>query len=326
MVFLEPPDEGGQVNRGLLAEGRRVAAFLGGQLCALAVGVPFEETAFFEEYAVSMLYAVHGEGLADYSAETFSRAVIVALEEADFGVLLFAHSDRGAEVAPRIAATLNTTAVTDCVAIRLTTERPTYVRHVYGGQFEQEVSYAEGAQEVVTLNTDVLTTQGSPGEKAPGAGLRVVDVPVVISPDVARTTPLRLIPPDSQTIDVLYAKRIVGVGSGCGHLLPLAEELARLLDASIGTTRPVVDDGLIPKTRMIGQTGKAVSPDFYFALGVSGSPHHAAGMQRSKKVLSINRDPRAPIFALSDVGFVGDLDAILPKLVARIKRYRDEGL
>jgi electron transfer flavoprotein alpha subunit len=109
-------------------------------------------------------------------------------------------------------------------------------------------------------------------------------------------------------------------------LLRLATELSTLLDAPIGTTRPVVDDGLLPKARMIGQTGKTVSPDVYLALGISGSPHHVAGIQQTKKVFSINKDVRAPIFDLSDMAFNGDLDTILPKLVARIKRFCDQGL
>ena len=77
---------------------------------------------------------------------------------------------------------------------------------------------------------------------------------------------------------------------------------------------------------MIGQTGKTVAPDLYLTLGVSGSPHHVAGIQESKEVLSVNLDPRAPVFSFSDIGFVGDLRSLLPKLIERIKRYRDEGL
>jgi electron transfer flavoprotein alpha subunit len=142
------------------------------------------------------------------------------------------------------------------------------------------------------------------------------------------TIPLELIPPDYRTVDILYAKRIIGAGSGCGEpgLLSLVEELSHLLEGSIGTTRPVVDDGYLPKERMIGQTGKTIFPELYIALGISGSPHHVAGIQASKTILSVNRDPRAPIFNVSDAGFICDLKTLLPKLINRIKRYRDEGL
>jgi len=105
--------------------------------------------------------------------------------------------------------------------------------------------------------------------------------------------------------------------------MALVEELSSLLEGSIGTTRPVVDEGRLPKERMIGQTGKTVAPDSYLALGISGSPHHVAGIQQSGSTLSINRDPRAPIFGTADAGFVCDLDMLLPKLIDRIKRFRD---
>jgi electron transfer flavoprotein alpha subunit len=141
---------------------------------------------------------------------------------------------------------------------------------------------------------------------------------------MVRMRSLQLIPPDFKTIDILYAKRIVGVGSGCSDL-SLAEELAQLLEASVGTTRPMVDDGHIPKKRMIGQTGKTVSPGLYMALGISGSPHHVAGIQQSRQILSVNLDPRAPVFGFSDVGFIGDLNSLLPKLIDRIKRHKNEG-
>jgi electron transfer flavoprotein alpha subunit len=322
IVFLEPPDgKGEELNRGLLTEGGRVAGFLGGRLCALTVGKAIEGTAMLGEYGVFTLYRVDTAGVSEYSAEAFSWAAAFALRDTAFRLLLFAHSDRGSDLAPRIAAGLNTAAVMDCVDIRLTKEGLSYVRHVYGGQFEQEVSYQGCASEIATIRPEVLSAE----KKTLTTNPQVVTLSVAVPRDLARTVPLELIPPDPHTIDVLYAKRLVGVGSGCGHLAHLSEELAELLDASIGTTRPVVDDGIIPKARMIGQTGKTVSPDFYLALGISGSPHHAAGIQKSKKILAINKDPRAPIFDLADTGFVGDLNGVLPKLIARIRRYKDTG-
>jgi len=322
IVFLEPPGEKGeQLNRCLLTEGGRVAAFLGGRLCALTVGEAVEKTAMLGEYGVSTVYSAEVSGASQYSAEAFSWVTVFALRDITFRLLLFAHSDRGSELAPRIATGLDTAAVTDCVDIRLAKVGLSYVRQVYGGQLEQDVSYRGCASEIATIRPEALSAE----KKVPPTTPEVVAISVAVPPDLVRPVPLELVPPDPRTIDVLYAKRLVGVGSGCGHLAHLSEELAGLLDASIGTTRPVVDDGIIPKARMIGQTGKTVSPDFYLALGISGSPHHAAGIQRSKKILAVNKDPRAPIFDLADTGFVGDLNDLLPELIARIRRYKDTG-
>jgi electron transfer flavoprotein alpha subunit len=101
-------------------------------------------------------------------------------------------------------------------------------------------------------------------------------------------------------------------------------ELADLLQGSVGATRPVTDEGRLPKERLIGQTGRSVTPELYVALGVSGSPHHVAGVRSADRVLSVNRDVRAPIFQFSDVGYVADLEEVLPALVRRISEWRDE--
>ena len=101
-------------------------------------------------------------------------------------------------------------------------------------------------------------------------------------------------------------------------------DLADLLDGSVGATRPVTDEGHLPKERLIGQTGRSVTPELYLALGISGSPHHLAGVRSADRILSVNRDVRAPIFQFSDVGYVADLEEVLPALVARIKAWRDE--
>jgi electron transfer flavoprotein alpha subunit len=325
IVFLEPPGERvDEVNRGLLTEGSRLTRLLGGKLGALAVGHSIPEPAAIQGYGLSRLIHVDGNDLSEYSCETFAWAAAKALENIPFRLLLFAHSDRGSELAPKIASYLDTAAVTDCVDIRATDGCLVYVRHVYGGQLEQEISYSAPVPEIASIRTDGLykRKEGSLSS-GPVSTLRVsVEVPSGLS----SARPLDTIPPDYRTVDILYARRIVGLGAGCAGELGLAEELAHLLGASIAATRPVVDDGLVPKARMIGQTGKTVAPDLYLTLGVSGSPHHVAGIQESREVLSVNLDPRAPVFSFSDTGFVGDLRSLLPKLIERIKRHRDKGL
>ena len=138
---------------------------------------------------------------------------------------------------------------------------------------------------------------------------------------------LELLPPDAKSVDLVHARRIVaaGMGTTSGELLSAVHELAELLDGSVGATRPVVDEGRLPKERLIGQTGRSVTPDLYVALGLSGSPHHVAGVRKADTILAVNRDPRAPIFQFSDVGYVADLEQVLPALVTRIKEWRDAG-
>jgi electron transfer flavoprotein alpha subunit len=322
IVFLESSGENRRdVNEGLLTEGHRVATGLESNLSAIAIGMDAADTDLLKQYGVSTFYHVTGNGLSLYSGEAFAWAVATALKGVLFRLLLCAHSDRGSELAPRIASYLNTVAVTDCVDICIRNQTIYYVRHIYGAQLEQEVSYRGPAVEFASLRLDILDKREV---KAQGP-LQIQDIPVEVPADLPRTTLVEISPPDYRTVDILYAKRIIGAGSGCDtpELMSLVEELSHLLEGSIGTTRPVVDEGRIPKDRMIGQTGKTVAPNAYLALGISGSPHHVAGIQQSKSILSVNRDTRAPIFNVADAGFVCDLCILLPKLIDRIKRYRD---
>ncbi|MGD0232325.1 MAG: electron transfer flavoprotein subunit alpha/FixB family protein [Syntrophorhabdales bacterium] len=324
IVYLETSGEDKEeINRKLLTVGNRLTTLLGGNLSAMIVGSPVEDRRAFEEYGVSILYRTEGACLLEYSGEVFAWAAKEALKDISFRLLLFAHTDRGSELAPRVASYLETAAVTDCVDIRVKKGTLIYERLVCGGQFGQEVSFST-LPEVVTIRPEAFDKREAGDSKPVTIRSITVDVPS----HIVGSTSLELVPPDYRTVDILYAKRIIGAGSGCAdpHLLSLVEELSRLLEGSIGTTRPVVDEGYIPKDRMIGQTGKTVSPELYLGLGLSGSPHHVAGIQQSKTILSVNLDPRASIFTTSDAGFVCDLNTLLPKLIDRIKRFRDEGL
>ncbi len=221
-----------------------------------------------------------------------------------------------------VAAGLGTTAVTDCVDIRTANGELLYVRHLCGGQLEQVVSYDKPVREIATIKIEALDKRVMTGR----AGIEIRTIPVEVPPDLVFPAAMPPVAPDFKTVDIVDAGRIIGAGSGSRDSLALVDELADLLGAAIGTTRVVVDDGFFPKKRMIGQTGKTVSPGLYLALGVSGSPHHVAGIQGSIEVLSVNTDQGAPIFGFSDKGFVGDLRSLLPKLIDRVRRYRDEGL
>jgi electron transfer flavoprotein alpha subunit len=323
IVFLEPPGaRGDEINRGILSEGRRVASAIRGALRAVSVGVSPPEPRTLKTFGVSTLYSVESDDFAEYDCGAFSWAALDALRSMSFRLLLFADSDRGSELAPSIAAGLESSAVTDCTEIRIRDDKLVYVRHLYNDQLEQEVSYRDGQREVVAMRVGNLETR-SVTIRGP---LEVWSITAEISTSLRRARILETLQPDPQTVDIAFARRIVAAGAGCRDVLSLVEELAGLLDASMGTTRVLVDEGHIPKSRMIGQTGKNVAPEKYMALGVSGSPHHVAGIQQSGEILAVNMDPAAPVFDFADKGFVGDLVHILPRLIERIQRYRNEGL
>ena len=246
-------------------------------------------------------------------------------------LVVLPHSDTGRQLAPMVAHRAGSGAVVGCSDAVVRERRAgdpgdgrprvlALVKPVFGGWLQLDVDPADGVAPVVTLD---LT-----GMQAPASASGEEPAPEVLEVDAgdSRVRRLELVPPDARSVDLIHAKRIVAAGSGVAGegLRDAVGELADLLDGSVGATRPVTDEGHLPKERLIGQTGRSVTPELYLALGISGSPHHLAGVRSADRILSVNRDVRAPIFQFSDVGYVADLEAVLPALVARIKAWRDE--
>ena len=297
IVFLETADErADRINSGLLAEAQRIAGCLGGEVALIS------------------------SDSFDHPCNAVAGGLKAVLKNVPFRLLLFAGTDQGGILASQVALQYETAAVIDCRDIRFSDGILNFVRNVYGDQFEQELSF-RSFPEIAALNPESLMARD--GALPEPASVRRIRLELPEGKSGIRT--IETIPPDFATVDLRYAKRIVDIGFGCSQpgLLEMARELADLLEASVGTTRPMVDDGYWPKSRMIGQTGKTTAPEICVTLGVSGSPHHTAGLQKSGTVLSVNSDPRAPVFDVSNSGFVSDLQAVLPKLIERIKRYRE---
>ena len=176
----------------------------------------------------------------------------------------------------------------------------------------------------------LVTINQTAPEIKPAAAVTRVET-IIMEPELSsesvKARHVAYLPADFQKVDVAEAPTVITAGLGAidPDLFPLVEEMAALLEGAIGTTRPVVDTGKIPRDRLIGQTGKVVAPDFYLALGVSGASHHVGGIQDASKIVAINRDPQAPIFKSVDAGAAADLRAVLPKLIARIKQAKADG-
>lgn len=320
LAVIEPPaaTPAGASGPALAAEARRIAEALGAELGLLTWRV--------------------GPGSGDgVDVGPIGAALAKAATRMGPSAVLLADTALGRQLAPQLAHRMSCGAVLGCSDVLVADGAPVFVKPVYGGWLEQDCRAATGMPVVATLDLAGMESQRAgeageatdtvvDGETAAADGLlgatEVVDVAGAGAPSVRR---IGLVPPDPRSVDLVHAKRIVAAGAGGAseQLLSAVRELADLLAGSLGATRPVVDEGRLPKERLIGQTGKTVGPELYLALGISGSPHHMAGVQKAGRVLSINRDLRAPIFALSDVGFVADLEAVLPLLLEKITTWRD---
>lgn len=249
-----------------------------------------------------------------------AEALAGVVERVQPGAVLLPDSDMGRQLAPMVAYALDSAAILGCTDVRVAAGALTFVKPVFGGWLERDIGTSDGVIPIATLDLSGLEGPESPPDEPMAA--EVAEISALIS---GRVRHLETIAPDARSVDLVHASRIVaaGAGSATADLMHVVNELADLLEGSVGTTRPVVDDGRLPKERLIGQTGKSVSPELYLALGISGSPHHMAGVKKADRVLSVNRDARAPIFQFSDVGYVADLELVLPGLVKRIKEWRD---
>jgi electron transfer flavoprotein alpha subunit len=233
--------------------------------------------------------------------------------------VVFSATARGKELAPRLAARLGRGLATEALELRVEDGRPVAVRPVYAGKARMTVSFPDSPA-LISVRPNVFVPEERPGEGrvesldvAPGGGRETVG-PVESS--------------SGGELDVAEAGIVVSGGRGMGdpdnwHLL---EDLRDALgsQAALGASRAVVDAGWRPHAEQVGQTGKVVSPQLYFAIGISGAIQHLAGMRTSGTIVAVNKDPEAPIFDVADYGIVGDLFEVLPQLTERIRQARDE--
>jgi len=327
-VLPEISDKGEEISKlslGLLSGARDIAEKVGGSVTALVLGDQAQDySGVFGKYGVARAYVFQDPLLQYSSAEAYAAALISRIQAEKPWLFLMGHTTIGRELAPRLAALLDTGVVSSCARIDISRpEQPGFFRPVYGDQLYQEVVFQTDKTMLVTM--DPRSLSASPAARA--VKVRALTIEPKLTADSIKIRHLEYLAADFQTVDVTDADTVVSAGMGAvtDELLPLVEELAGLIEGAIGTTRPVVDGGKITRERMIGQTGKVVSPEYYLALGISGATHHVGGIQESGKIIAVNRDPQAPIFQNSDVGAAVDLKDVLPVLIERIKHARDNG-
>ncbi len=263
--------------------------------------------------------------------EAVAGALAEAVRAAQPVAVLLLDTDLGRQLAPMIAHRCGGGAVVGCTDVTVLDDagagdvtakrqRLAFSRLAFGGWLQRDLTAGDCCVPVAALDLA--------GVDAGAAAASVLAAPEVVEPDAAESTVrhLETQAPDARSVDLVHARRIVTAGSGAAgeELLGTVRELAGLLEGSVGATRPVTDEARLPKERLIGQTGRSVTPELYVALGVSGSPHHVAGVRSADRIIAVNRDVRAPIFQFSDVGYVADLEEVLPALVRRISEWRDE--
>ncbi len=299
---------------------RKLADSTGGEVHALLVGEPgFSSRAQqLGEYGADVVMVCEHQGFAQYNPEATAALAADRIKSGGYRAAIFSTSAQGRDLAPRVAAKLGVSLVTDVTGMELTGDTLVVKHPMNIGKIVATVAIA-ATPAVIAIRPNTFT----PVVNA-NAG-RVENVQPVGDPSASRVVVKELVQGGGGKLDLADAPVIVAGGRGlkAAENFKLVEELADAFgNAAVGATRAVTDDGWRPHTDQIGQTGRLVSPDLYVAVGISGAVQHLAGMRTSRTIVAINKDKDAPIFKVADYGIVGDLFEIVPALTAAVREAR----
>ncbi|HET9120981.1 MAG TPA: electron transfer flavoprotein subunit alpha/FixB family protein [Solirubrobacterales bacterium] len=315
LVYALHDDEGNfnKNSLGALSEAAKLAGELGTEAAAVVVGdVSDDAAAELGKYGVSKVYRAKEapEGLAQPIIDVMAKV----MQDNDFDYALFGGGLLGFEIGAGLTARLNAGVTMEVTQVNVQDGKLVAERPILQDSQIADVGYVEVPGIIIGRLNAFDTNEGD-------GTAEVEDVQVELSP---WSTKARMVTRGEQRgadVNIEDANILVGGGRGLGKAenFELAEQLAESMGGAVAATRAVVDAGWYPYAAQIGQTGKTVAPNLYLALGISGAIQHKVGMQNSENILAINKDQNAPIFEFSDLGVVGDLHKIVPKLTEAIK-------
>jgi electron transfer flavoprotein alpha subunit len=313
-------DKVGEVAYELLGKGRELATASGGSLVAVLLGSGVRGLAD-ELGAADRVLVVDDPAFAGYTPEAYKRALGALAKVRGPRVLLIANTAVGMDQAAGLSAELGWPLVAYARNVSLTDGALTAVSQIYGGKILAEAKVS--ADHAIVS----LLAGASPAEKGKVAGSPAIEeVAAPESLSGLRTRFVRLILPEAGDVDITKEPILVSVGRGIGSQdnISLVQELADALGAAVSSSRPIVDQGWLPKTRQVGKSGMTVKPKLYIAVGISGAPEHLEGMRSAATIVAINTDPQAPIFDVAHYGATADLFDVLPLLTEKIKTARGQ--
>jgi electron transfer flavoprotein alpha subunit len=319
------PEGQNESDLGLIAEARRLVQEVGGgRVTVVAAGEDTDSLlSHLGNYDADGVIHLQSSHLAHYNGELFAQAVKDVLAKEQPGAMLFAHDANNADLAARLGATLDRPVITRAVDAHVTDHgRIRVVRPIANGYLFETVEALAPAGALVTFLPNVLPDPQFQEKKQ----VEIQELTPEPAPEdmVART--VEITEADPETLAIEEADIVVAAGRGAGkaEAFEMIQRLAKTMGASLGGTRPIIDDHLLPFERQIGQTGKTVTPRLIVNCGISGANEYTAGMEKSQLVIAINTDARARIFRFADLGVVGDLDQVLPLLVEQLEKIAND--
>ncbi|MFH1646862.1 MAG: FAD-binding protein [Chloroflexota bacterium] len=319
-VFIEASNgRGAGVAWELVGKARKIAEKLGSRVFGFLLGDKVGSVA--DEaiaYGCDAVYIMDDPALKTYISRLYGRALEHICREVKPEVLLLGATPLGRDLAPVVATRLNTGLTADCTGLDIDPETRLLVmtRPTFGGNIMASILCRSHRPQMSTVRPGVM--KQPPKEKGRKGEVHRLTLEKV---DEALPRVVDFIAAVTGEADIAQASTLVVVGKGAcnSRYVPMLEELAELLGGTIACSRPVVEAGLLPYERQVGQTGKTVSPKLYIGVGVSGSVQHQAGMQGSEKIIAINTDREAPLVGIADYAIIGDYTVVVPELIKGIK-------
>jgi electron transfer flavoprotein alpha subunit/NAD-dependent dihydropyrimidine dehydrogenase PreA subunit len=313
-----------KVSKELLSEAKRLAKRLNVQVYAYLIGDENIESLSSElgKYGADVVYLVKDKRLSYYQTLPFSKALQEIIRHTKPEIVLFGATPQGRDIAPRVANGLLVGLTADCTNLDLNEETRALLqtRPAFGGNIMATIESSRHRPQMATVRPGIMLVEDFGGKE-----VEKKEIKVKFSEDDFKVELLKVIKNVAHHVNLEEARAIVSGGRGVGESgFSMLKELAELLGAELGASRAAVDAGWIAKDHQVGQTGKTVRPDLYFAIGISGAIQHLAGMQNSRVIVAINKDPSAPIFEVAHYGIVADYKKIVPVLIEELKSLKSK--
>jgi electron transfer flavoprotein alpha subunit len=261
--------------------------------------------------ACDLILLIEHPELANYNSDQYLSAMETVVKNRKPVLTLIGHTTMGMDLAPALSTRLSIPLVTDCVDVNLVEGRIEILRQIYGGKVNAQLVMKQSDQYLISLRTGSFE-----GEAEQGKSGNVETLPSPPWTNLKGRRFLRYLEAELGDVDIAAADILVSIGRGIGKKenIPIIQDFADLIGATLSCSRPVADEEWLPKSRQVGTSGKTVRPKIYIALGISGAYQHQAGMKNADTIIAVNKDPKAPIFNVAHYGIVEDLFKVLPVL------------
>ncbi|MBS6007462.1 MAG: electron transfer flavoprotein subunit alpha/FixB family protein [Clostridium baratii] len=322
-VFAEQREgELQKVSLELLGEGRKIADKLGVKLTALLLGHNIKDLAnTLGEHGADEVIVCDNKLLEHYTTDGYTKVICELASERKPGILFIGATFIGRDLGPRVAARLSTGLTADCTQLDVEVSNGDLLatRPAFGGNLMATIACPDHRPQMATVRPGVFAKI-----EEKNCEFVVEDVDVNLTSEDIRTKVVEIVKEAKEIEDISEANFIVagGRGLGCKENFDKLYELAEVVGGSVAASRGAIDKGWIERDYQVGQTGKTVRPNIYIACGISGAIQHAAGMQDSDMIIAINKDESAPIMKLADYAIVGDVNKVLPELIAQFKEIQ----